>query len=113
MHFSDITQQLEHIFGFDERVVMIRQHAPGDDASGLWRYGFQECFGECRHALRVFADNRSMLETRGGEQIVNFVAGAMREAVPRETLQMTESHQLVALFWREFAPEIHGLECRL
>jgi len=54
-----------------------------------------------------------MLETRGGEPIVNLVAGAMREAVPRETLQMAEGHQLVALFWREFAPEIHGLECRL
>src|SRR5437016_5820124 len=97
----------------DDHMRMTRQHAPYDEASTLWSDGFQERFGECRHALRVFADDWPMLETRGGEEIMNLVASPMREAVPRETLEMAEGHQLVALFWREFPPEIHGLECRL
>jgi len=68
MQQSQQTQQSFYVRRFNQRVIMIRQHAPRKSLAGVRREHSQQVARKIIHALRAVANVIAMLKTRRGDE---------------------------------------------
>lgn len=97
MHPTQFGKHIENLPGFDERMVMIRQHTPRVDQSGSRFKDVEPCSAKFLHSLIIVSDVVPMLKTRSRNMVTVFFARAMRWPVPGKTLFLAPAHQAFAL----------------
>src|ERR1035437_6406957 len=109
MKSSQLMEQLEDVRRFDQRVIVIGQHAPGDRPGGVLLKQLQQGGGETVHALRGKPDVVSVLIAGGGDEEMEVtVIGPVRRSVPRTGISLAPGEHLLALLGRELSPEVTG-----
>ena len=83
MELSQCSDDSKAILRLCQEVVMIRQQHPGVDFGTRLVGNAQQQVLELDHALQGAADDRGVIETRGGKQVVLYVVMTpVRRAMP-------------------------------
>ncbi len=104
---SQFANQAQHIFGFDERMVMVGQDAPGvENRSVLGEYSEQRQAKNV-HSRLGHSDMVGVLVTRGRDVEVQMSeVGPMWRAMPGTFVALPPGEQFFALFECQLTPNI-------
>src|SRR5208337_4568452 len=107
MQLSQFLQQRFYIRRFNERVIMIGQHAPRERLIGVGGEHGQQVAGKSVHALQAVADVMMVLVThRRDEKAQVAEVWPVRWRMPRLAPILSPREQILALLWIELTPEI-------
>lgn len=108
MHSAKVVNYFQYPVGFNQRMIMVGQHTPGDNLHAVFFKCLQKPLFKPSHALYVMTNDGLMFITGCGEQVMSLFTLLMREAVPGKVLPGAMIQQFFTLFWIQFAPKIHG-----
>jgi hypothetical protein len=107
MKTAQLIEQLQDIGRFDQRMVMVRQHAPCDNARAVLLQHVEQGRRKAVHAVKREANVRRMFIAGSRYKEVKVsVIRAVRWGVPRIAPGLAPDEKLFALLGRELAPDV-------
>ena len=86
---------------------MVGQDGPGMDMATECSTGFKQGTFECRHPRQTVANDVSMFEAGGGDQVDARLATVMRRTMPRQVMLTTIGQQVSPLLGAQASPTVH------
>lgn len=110
METPEFVQEFEDMGGFHQRVIVIRQHVPGNGVGGVLFEDIEQRGREVVHALQGKSDVvRVFVAGCGDEKMQMGVVRTMRRRMPRALVLCAPGEDFFALFRRELPPNVTRL----